>query len=75
MKWYFRNKEATAMCCSLCVKDDGYSMISSTKYIAEMPQTVTCKYCGWCPKKDGLIRPDAKISGNISDKVKKWFTG
>ena len=63
MKWYYTNKSQTEMCCSECVLDDQFSIICTTQYVSELPQTVVCRFCKWCPKKDGLSRPNDKTSG------------
>ena len=73
MTWYYNNDKTTKMCCSFCVKDNQFSIVTNTESILAMSQTVTCEYCNWCPKIDGLIRPSSKTSGYIS-KINMWNT-
>ena len=68
MSWYYTDNKQEVMCCSLCIEDDKFSVITSTLDVAKMPQTVICKYCNWCPKADGLTRPETKTSGH-KDKI------
>ncbi len=71
MKWYHTNIDKGDVNCSFCVLDDEFSIITSTEYIAKLPQTVSCQFCGWCPKTDGLTRPADKRSGYV-DKISLW---
>ena len=69
MKWYYTDKNSTEMFCGLCFLDDQFSMITSTKLVSEMPQLVKCGICGWCPKQDGLTRPNSK-GGNETKPIR-----
>ena len=70
-KWYYTVKEEEMMSCSLCVQDDQLSIITSTKFVSNMTQRVQCRFCHWCPKEDGLIRPSGKKSEYIK-KISLW---
>lgn len=58
LRWYFNDLNDEKMFCGLCVKDNQVWMYGGTKYIANRKQDVVCFYCGWCPKKEGLVRPE-----------------
>lgn len=69
MKWYYTDKNSTKMFCELCFLDDYFCMITNTKLVSEKTQLVKCEICGWCPKLDGLIRPNSK-GGTISNPMR-----
>jgi hypothetical protein len=52
VEWYYTHKtRSIAMKCSRCVKDDGWSYMTTTKYLR---LDAFCHLCGWCPAEDGL---------------------
>ena len=65
-KWFYTDIKSEVMYCSHCYEDDQYMMVDSTRYIITMKQNVICKFCSWCPKKHGIIRPDSLHSGYVS---------
>ena len=73
MKWYYTDKNSTKMFCGLCFLDDEFSRITTTKFVSEMSQLVKCVNCGWCPKQDGLTRPESK-GGNVSYQKKNIWS-
>ena len=56
--WFFNDKADTEMFCGHCVKDNQVWMYMPAARIAELEQEAVCYYCGWCPKKEGNIRPN-----------------
>lgn len=56
MRWYYEDRHSTKMYCGYCYEDDNYCIITNTEDILNMNQIVECKFCGWCPKRDGLVR-------------------
>ena len=56
--WYFYDSKDTEMHCGLCVRDNQVWMYAGTGWVARRPQAASCFHCGWCPKTEGLVRPD-----------------
>ena len=62
VKWYHTNFAPKVATCSFCTSDDQFSLVSTTEYIIKTKNNITCRFCKWCPEKDGTDRPVSKTS-------------
>ena len=59
--WYYNTNTDKYANCSRCVEDDHFKRITSTE--DAMNNGFICRWCSWCPAKEGMIRPPNKTSG------------
>lgn len=61
VRWYYYKDTDIFANCGLCVKDDEFRLITSTS--DAKIKGFTCRWCKWCVKTDGMVRPPHKTSG------------
>ena len=59
--WYYYKETDTFANCGHCVRDNEF-LKTTTTHDAKIKKW-TCRWCEWCPAKDGMVRPHYKTSG------------